>query len=214
MSEISSRFNVSTVTARLMVGGGLAGADEVEYLKAQGVTHIISVAEELDDGALCAATGLACYHVRWRDDGRAKDIPDFIQTLIWLLSQDVAALSSGKQIGVFVHCAAGINRGPTMATFLLAALSGLPADRAWQMITDARPQAHGYEVPAYRQSVQNALDQVRPFRTAPQGAVPPAPAGTEPEAAAQPAQAATATPTPVAVAIGDGAAGITNGKAK
>ena len=168
MSQLTP-FNADKVTERLIVGAGLVGVDEVRWLAQQGITHIISAAGELDDAPMVAAsgTGIKTYHLDWADNGLEKPPSDFIGALIWFLQAELQAVTSGKQVGLYIHCAAGVNRGPTLATFFLAALSGLPADTAWATIQGARPQANGFNVPAYRQSVLSALEALRPFRPTP-----------------------------------------------
>lgn len=162
MSDLSPQFNVNRVTERLLVGGGLSGADEMAYLKSQGVTHIISAAAELDDSAICAESGIAFLHIPWADDGQLKEVGDFRNALAFVLNADALAVSGGTLPIYMTHCAAGMNRGPMIATFLLAALAGYNADHAFDLVRAGRPQASSFNQPHYRASVQRALEAVLP----------------------------------------------------
>ena len=201
-------FNVSRVTERLLVGGGLSGPDELAWLRDQvGVTHIISAAAELNDAAIGGASqsGLGFLHIPWVDDGNAKPATDFWTAFACVAAAEAQLAQTNKQVGLYIHCAAGCNRGPLLATFILAALSGLPADESWKTIKGGRPQATAFDNANYRQSCLSALEPLRPFRGAP-NAQPPAPAVEETADAA-------ATENPVALAIGDGAESATAGEA-
>lgn len=215
------QFNATRITERLIVGGGIAGPDELQWLAAQGVTHIISAAAELDDAASAAAAGMRFLHIPWNDDGQRKEPQDFHTAYLWVVQADTQLAQSGKQAGIYCHCAAGVNRGPLMGTFLLAALSGLPGDTAWATLVGQRPQANAFNTPAYRQSCLDALALLQPFR--PAGDLPePAAAPDSPSASASEASNdATATTTATAnkksaaasaakaVAVGDSASGHT-----
>lgn len=161
-------FNVSRITNRIWVGGGITGEDEIAYLKGQGVTAILSVAAALDDTSIASAAGLDTLHIPWQDDGTAKEVHDFVGALAWLERLDAQRVASGKSLsGLMVHCAQGHNRGPMMATFLLAALSGLPADEAYKLVKGMRPVASSFDTPQYRASVVRALEAVNPVATNP-----------------------------------------------
>jgi len=60
----------------------------------------------------------------------------------------------------------GVNRGPLLAAFLLAAHSVLPADRAWAAVKAARPEVVSFDIPSYRQSYLTTLET---FMRRPQG---------------------------------------------
>jgi protein-tyrosine phosphatase len=162
VSDLAPRFNVSRVTERLLVGGGLTGPDEVAYLKSQGVTHVISAAAELSDASLLTESGIAFMQVPWLDDGQQKDVGDFRNALAFVLSADALAAQNGSLPVFMTHCAAGVNRGPMLASFLLGALAGYNADHAFALVQAARPVAGAFSQPNYRTSVQRALDAVLP----------------------------------------------------
>lgn len=179
----SPAFNASHITNRFVVGGGIVSADEVTWLQQQGVTHIISAAAELDDAAHFQREGLSFLHIPWQDDGAIKPTADFLTALRFAVDADAQRANHAALPVFYVHCAQGHNRGPLLATFLLAALSGLPADAAYMLIKAMRPVVTAFEHPHYRASCGAALDLANPLV-----ATPPQPAQEESSAESQVAQ--------------------------
>lgn len=153
----SMQWNASQITRRLWVGGGLAGPSEVAWLASQGgITHIISAAAELDDSKY--GSGINFLHVPWHDDGTPKPVEDFTRGLGWWLEAlDSHLKEFGRLPGLYVHCAAGHNRGPLMATFILAATAGIAADVAFSVIKAQRPVVTAFNQSDYRTSCLAAL---------------------------------------------------------
>jgi dual specificity phosphatase 3 len=123
------------VTNRLATGGGISSPADVEALAQAGVTHCIDCRAEFDDAALLAGHPSIAY--LWdgtADDGQPKPQAWFQKGIEFAL----AALASPRH-KVYAHCAAGVNRGPSMALAILLAL-GLKAPDAESMIRTARPQ--------------------------------------------------------------------------
>jgi hypothetical protein len=150
-------YDVSPITDHLSLGGALHGLDHAAWLADRGVTHIISVAVEHSDRMACDRHRLGYRHVRWYDDRQFKPVADFIRTLDWVRGQRAALAEQGESLALYVHCAMGLNRGPLMATFLLAALEGISADEAWSFVKRCRPQVEAFDQPAYRHSCRLAL---------------------------------------------------------
>jgi len=126
------------VTERLASGGALGTDDQgnlnVAALVVAGITCVIDCQQELDDSPILAKLG----HYVWcptLDDGATKP-PDFFAPGLQL-ALSVLALPKGR---VYTHCAAGVNRGPSMAYACLRAL-GLPPDEAMRLVKTGRPQA-------------------------------------------------------------------------
>jgi hypothetical protein len=164
-------FGVSCVTDWLFIGGSIGAADQVRWLKAQGVTHVISAAIEHSDRDWCRKHGLGYCHVLWHDDSQFKRGGDFLRALSWVETQAALLAAAGKQVVLYVHCAMGYNRGPLLATFLLAAREALPADEAWARVKHSRPQAGSFDVLAYRQSCLLALARLT-VNTVPESVAP------------------------------------------
>ncbi|HEV2460141.1 MAG TPA: dual specificity protein phosphatase [Ktedonobacterales bacterium] len=150
-------FGVSCVTERLYLGGHIGGREHADWLVAEGITHVISVAIELSDRVACAERNLGYRHLYWHDDRQLKPSADCVRTLAWLRKQEETYEAAGRLLRLYVHCAMGMNRGPLMATYLLAATAEIPADEAWAIVKRSRPQVESFESPAYRNSCNLAL---------------------------------------------------------
>jgi protein tyrosine phosphatase (PTP) superfamily phosphohydrolase (DUF442 family) len=98
-------MDITWVTDRIAVGGGIWTADNMAAVARAGITHIIDMQIEFDD------TPLAVPHeikVCWNpidDDFEAKPAEVFVRGVAFGL----AALDE-PQAKVFVHCAAGVHR--------------------------------------------------------------------------------------------------------
>lgn len=160
--ESPQGWHCSRITARFVVGGAIAGPAHVAWLAGGGVTHVISAAAALDDAPLCAACELPFLHLRWQDDGLIKPAHDFLRALAWVMRADAVALAQGDPLPCYyVHCAGGAFRGPLLATFLLAALSGLSGDEAFAYLQARHPDAQTWRVLAYCRSCLAALEAVQ-----------------------------------------------------
>jgi protein-tyrosine phosphatase len=156
--EDYTRDNLSRVTDWLLVGGGIANAEHLARLAAHGVTTVINAACEVSDRALCAQHRLGYYHLYWYDDQQPKSSHDFLHVLEWMRGEEAKLARDGRPICVYAHCQMGINRGPLIATFLLAARQGLSADQAWERIKECRPAAHCFEKAVYREACLRAIE--------------------------------------------------------
>lgn len=156
----SLAYGVSRVTDWLLLGGDIASAEHMGWLRDQGVTHIICAACELSDRKLCASHDLRYYHLYWHDDRQPKSAGELCYLLTWLSGEQAALLESGRPMRLYVHCAAGYNRGPLVATFLLAARCGLSTEQAWERVKASRPGVTAFEHAAYRESCEEALAEL------------------------------------------------------
>ncbi len=117
------------VTPQLYVGGQI-NARGWRWLAARGLTADLNMQSEFDD----AAHGIAPPAHLWlpTDDDHAPTLEqlragaDFIRQ----------AIERGGK--VYVHCAGGIGRAPTMAAAYLVS-TGLSVDQAWALIWHTRP---------------------------------------------------------------------------
>ena len=151
-------MSLSRICTWLWVSGAPSASD-LAQLAQQGVTLDIDTTTECQD---VLPASMRRIKLEWHDDGQPKPVADFEQALVQVGYQFVV-LTGGRVPGVLVHCGAGVNRGPTMATFLLAAFSGTDSQTAWQRVLAAHPDANGYNVRAYRQSIDNALTALMPI---------------------------------------------------
>jgi protein-tyrosine phosphatase len=146
-------MDMTWVTDRIAVGGGIWNADNMAEVARAGVTHIVDMQIEFDDTALATPHGIA---VLWNpiDDDFQPKPPEVFQKgvdfAIDALDQEATRL--------FIHCAAGVHRAPMMTLALLCSLSWKLRD-AIRLIEARRPVADFAEV--YVNSVEAFLEQVR-----------------------------------------------------
>lgn len=138
------------VNERIAVGAGISSKADLDELVAQGISHILDMRAEFDDDTLNdpAVTVLWLPQV---DDGTMRPPGQYRHGIEFAFS----ALSQANR-KVYCHCAAGINRGPTMCYALLRGF-GVKQDDAIQMIRTARPQVGFYTIPNYLASVEKDL---------------------------------------------------------
>lgn len=125
----------SFLTTRLSTGGGVASPADARELAEAGITAVVDCRAELDDAPLLVAYPQVLY--LWcptQDDGSSKPPEWFGRGIAFALA--ALALPRAR---VHAHCAAGINRGPSMAFAIMLAL-GWAAEAAEAQIRAARPQ--------------------------------------------------------------------------
>jgi protein-tyrosine phosphatase len=144
-------IDITWVTDRIAVGGGIWTAQNMEAVARAGITHIIDMQIEFDD------TPLARNHeieVCWNpvdDDFEPKPAEVFEVGVEFAL----AALEE-KETKIFVHCAAGVHRAPMMTLALLSVM-GWTIDDAMELIEGRRPVADFADV--YVRSVEEFLER-------------------------------------------------------
>ena len=124
--------------------GGDWLSDEIAALKRRSVDVLVSALRddellELDltcEANLCQGAGLTFTSFPIEDRGLPTSAPD----LLALAGQLAEHLEQGR--AVVIHCRQGIGRASMLAVATLAA-AGVPAERAWQDVAEAR----GREVP-------------------------------------------------------------------
>jgi protein-tyrosine phosphatase len=126
-------MDMSWVTGRIAVGGGIWSAENMMQIAHAEVTHIIDMQIEFDDTPLAVPHGIA---VLWNpiDDDFQPKSPDVFQRGVDF------ALEALDQPGtkIFVHCAAGVHRAPMMTLAILCSLSWKLED-ALRLIEARRP---------------------------------------------------------------------------
>jgi protein-tyrosine phosphatase len=147
-------MDMSWVTGRIAVGGGIWTAENMIQAARAGVTHIIDMQIEFDDTPLAVPHGI---RVLWNpiDDDFQPKSPDVFQRGVDFALE---ALDE-KGTKLFVHCAAGVHRAPMMTLAILCSLGWEVAD-ALQLIESRRPVVDFADV--YVNSVKRFLhEQVR-----------------------------------------------------
>jgi dual specificity phosphatase 3 len=131
------------ITERLACGAQINGAADIDALIAAGITHVIDAQIERNDGDLLRA-GMIYVWDPTADDGQPKPS-------IWFQRAIDVALGAFCDPGAIVltHCAAGVNRGPSLAYAIMRALG-------WR-VTDAISALHQYR-PQTMTGVRYAVD--------------------------------------------------------
>jgi protein-tyrosine phosphatase len=142
-------MDMTWVTDRIAVGGGIWNEGNMAAVARAGVTHIIDMQIEFDDTALAEPYGI---EVLWNptDDDFQPKPPEVFQRGVEFA---IGALDDGEA-KLFIHCAAGVHRSPMMTLALLCALGWKLKDAMWT-IESRRPHADFADV--YVRSVERFL---------------------------------------------------------
>ncbi len=128
-------MDCSFITRRVATGAAISVPADVDWLVAQGVTHVVDCRSDFDDTPLLAGHPLLAYLWNGTEDDGAVKTPDwFAKTLSFALT----ALSTPRH-RIYLHCAAGVNRGPSSAYAVIRSVLGLPGAVVLDMIHVARP---------------------------------------------------------------------------
>jgi protein-tyrosine phosphatase len=142
-------MDMTWVTDRIAVGGGIWVAEKMAEVSRAGVTHVIDMQIEFDDTELGEGAGV---EVLWNpvdDDFQPKGRAVFERGVSFALQ----ALEN-PEAKLFIHCAAGVHRAPMMALAVLCA-TGLSLDEAKHLIQTKRYVVDFAEV--YVRSVEDFL---------------------------------------------------------
>ncbi len=126
-------MDMTWVTERIAVGGGIWNDAKMMEVARAGVTHIIDMQIEWDDTAVAKPYGIEVLWNGTDDDFKPKP-PELFQRGVEFA---LRALDDGEG-KVFIHCAAGVHRAPMMTLAVLRAL-GFGLEDARQMIEARRP---------------------------------------------------------------------------
>lgn len=122
------------VTDQLATGGGVYMPEHAKNLVNAGITHVIDCRiEDKAHDIWKKHRDVAYLWNGYDDDGKPKSAATFQRGLRF----GINALDQGGV--VYAHCAAGINRGPSMAYALLRAYYGLRPAAAFRAIQGVRP---------------------------------------------------------------------------
>jgi len=144
-------MDMTWVTGRIAVGGGIWNEENMAEVFRAGVTHVIDMQIEFDDTALAAPHGISVLWNAVDDDFQPKPAQVFERGVEFAL--DALDRAEAK---LYVHCAAGVHRGPMMTLAILCA-TGWKFDEAMDLIETRRPVADFPDV--YVNSVKRYLQQ-------------------------------------------------------
>jgi len=125
-------MDMTWITPRIAVGGGIWTDDQMDELVRMGVTHIIDMQIEFDDTDLARPYGVKVLWNPVDDDFQPKPPEVFrkgVEFAIEALDQPDTKL--------YVHCAAGVHRAPMMTLAVMRSL-GYNLDEAMEMIETKR----------------------------------------------------------------------------
>jgi protein-tyrosine phosphatase len=144
-------MDMTWVTGRIAVGGGIWTAENMAEVARAGVTHILDMQIEFDDTPLAKPLGL---NVLWNptDDDFAPKSAELLQRGVDFAVKALEADSTK----LLIHCAAGVHRAPMMALAVLCSLSWTMAD-AKRLIAGKRPVVDFADV--YVRSVERFLEE-------------------------------------------------------
>jgi protein-tyrosine phosphatase len=143
-------MDITWVTERIAVGGGIWNAENMAAVAQQGITHIIDMQIEFDDTPLAGEYGIEVLWNPTDDDFEPKPAELFRRGVKFAAK----ALEDGDG-KLFVHCAAGVHRAPTMTLALLGSM-GWELEDAMELIQKKRPVADFADV--YVRSVERFLE--------------------------------------------------------
>ena len=149
--ENGAGMDITWVTGRIAVGGGIWTAENMAEVARSGVTHILDMQIEFDDTALAAPFGIVVFWNPTDDDFEPKKLELFQRGVDFALD---ALDAEGTKL--LIHCAAGVHRAPTMALAVLCSLSWKMAD-AKRLIAAKRPVVDFADV--YVRSVERFLEE-------------------------------------------------------
>jgi protein-tyrosine phosphatase len=142
-------MDMTWLTGRIAVGGGIWNAENMVEVARAGVTHILDMQIEFDDTTLAEPHGITVLWNPIDDDFQPKSAEVFQRGVDFALE----ALDEGGT-KLFVHCAAGVHRAPMMTLAILCSL-GWSLEDAVQVIEKRRPVVDFAEV--YVNSVREFL---------------------------------------------------------
>ncbi len=147
--EFRRRMDMTWVTHRIAVGGGIWIPEKMAELVREGVTHVIDMQLEFDDTPLGRQFGV---EVLWNpvdDDFQPKPFEVFQRGVEFALK----ALEE-EETKLFIHCAAGVHRAPMM-TLAVMRVMGWELDDAMELIQGRRYVVDFADV--YVQSVERFM---------------------------------------------------------
>ncbi len=142
-------MDMTWITDRIAVGGGIWNAKNMTEVAETGITHVIDMQIEFDDTALAVPHGIRVFWNPTDDDFLPKP-PELLDRGVEF-AQEALQDDSSK---LYIHCAAGVHRAPMMTLAVLGAM-GWDLDEAMVLIETRRPSADFADV--YVESVRRYL---------------------------------------------------------
>jgi protein-tyrosine phosphatase len=125
-------MDMSWITGRIAVGGGIWTEDQMALLVNMGITHIINMQIEFDDSQIAAPYDVKVLWNSTDDDFQPKPAELFQKGVDFAME----ALDQ-PDTKLYIHCAAGVHRAPMMALAVLRSL-GYSLDDASNLLESRR----------------------------------------------------------------------------
>jgi protein-tyrosine phosphatase len=144
-------MDMTWITGRLALGGGIWNPQNMSEVSRAGVTHIIDMQVEFDDTQLAEPHGI---DVLWNptDDDFHPKPPELFQRGVDFVTKALAT----DDTRVLIHCAAGVHRAAMMMLAVLCS-QGWEPEAAMRTIVARRPVVDFADV--YVESVLRFLHQ-------------------------------------------------------
>ena len=142
-------MDITWITDRLALGGGIWTDEKMGEVARMGITHIIDMQVEFDDTELAAPYGISVLWNPVDDDFEPKPPGVFRRGVEFALE---ALDDPGARL--YVHCAAGVHRAPMMTLAVMRALGWSLLD-AQEIMEARRPVVDFADV--YVQSVEDFM---------------------------------------------------------
>jgi protein-tyrosine phosphatase len=110
-------MDMSWITGRIAIGGGIWTDDQMALLVNTGITHIINMQIEFDDSKIAAPYDVKVLWNATDDDFQPKPSELFQRGVDFAME----ALDQ-PDTKLYIHCAAGVHRAPMMALAVLRSL--------------------------------------------------------------------------------------------
>jgi protein-tyrosine phosphatase len=144
-------MDLTWITGRIALGGGIWNAENMAAVGRAGVTHIIDMQIEFDDTPLAEPHAITVLWNPIDDDFKPKPAEVFERGV-----EFARAALDDEGTKVFIHCAAGVHRAPMMGLALLCSL-GWNIDDAMDLIEGKRAVVDFADV--YVRSVEKFLEK-------------------------------------------------------
>jgi len=143
-------MDMTWVTERVALGGGIWNAQNMKEIVQAGVTHVLDMQIEFDDRPLAEPFGV---QVLWNptDDDFLPKPPELLKLGVDFALEALA--DPGAR--VYIHCAAGVHRAPMMTLAVLCAMDW-EIEAAMVLIETRRPVVDFADV--YVESVRRFLE--------------------------------------------------------
>lgn len=142
-------IDITTLTPTVSVGGGIFHHSNALELVSKGITHVINMQGEYDDGPIFEGTSVKTLWVPFHDVMKAPPKESMQQ-----MKQFIQKAMTKPNYKLLGHCAAGVHRGP-MAALLILCMTGISIENAEDIILSKRLIANFPKV--YYDAVKQAI---------------------------------------------------------